>query len=376
MRAHGVSLAARPSAVAWPARATAIVLVAWASSRALVFGTAWLVELVGRRNPRLVGGSGGPLIGTLTSWDGWWYLGIARDGYHAAPLAGAYHDYAFFPLWPALIRALSLPWPAFDGIVAVLAANLLFLLALLLLYRLTADVLDEDRAVTAVVVLAVFPFAWVFSMAYGESLFLALSLGAFLAAERGRPAPAAILGMLAAATRLQGALLVLPLGVVLWRRVPDRRRLAVLALVPLGALAFAAYVAFLTGSPAGYSGAQAAWGRDGVAGAAAAGGALGSHLDPLRASFLVTLLGYVFLFVFVRADRIPPAYVLVAFLAIAAAFASGNLESIGRYGIVAFPFAWILAGRRSQAFRRAWPAVSAGLGCVLAAAAFAGWYTP
>jgi len=164
-------------------------------------------------------------------------------------------------------------------------------------------------------------------------------------------------------------------NVVLWQRLADRRRLVVLAVVPLGAAAFAAYVALLTGDPAGYSGAQAAWGRDGI-GAAATGQALGAGLDLLRASFLVTLLAYVFLFVFARADRIPLPYVLVGLLAIGAAFASGNLESIGRYGLVAFPFAWILAGRRSPAFRRAWPPVSAALGCVLAAAAFGGWYTP
>ncbi len=352
------------------------ILATWAGSRLLVIVVAAVTESFVARNPRLTGGSGGPVLTSLTSWDGWWYLGIARSGYHAAPISGQYHDYAFFPLYPALVRVLSLATPAFDGLIAVLLSNVLFLVALWLLYRLTAEVLDEERALWSCVLLAVFPFSWVFSMAYGESLFLALSLGSLLAAERGRAGWAAILASLAGLTRLPGVLLVVPLALILWRRVRDRRALAWLVLVPLGAALFAVYVAGLTGSADAIGTAQDAWGRIGAGAAAAAGQSLGANLDPMLVTFLVTLLGYVFLLVYLRPDRIPLAYAVIPILTLLSVLASGNLQSIGRLGMVAFPFAWILAGRRSRWFRIAWPAVSVVLLAALSVEVFAGWYQP
>ena len=99
-------------------------------------------------------------------------------------------------------------------------------------------------------------------------------------------------------------------------------------------------------------------------------------LDPMLATFLVTLLVYVFLLVYLRPDRIPLAYALIPILTLASVFASGNLQSIGRLGMVAFPYLWVVAGRRSTWFRTAWPALSAGLLGILSVAIFAGWYQP
>ncbi len=350
------------------------ILAVYAGSRAIVALAALVVGPLVPRNPALTSAAGGPLLAQLTSWDGWWYLGIARDGYHAAPLTGQYHDYAFFPLYPALVRALSLATPAFDGLIAVLLSNVLFLVALGLLYRLTAEVLDEERAAWSCVVLCLFPFSFVFSMAYAESLFLALSLGALLAAERGHAATASLLAGLAGLTRLPGVLLVVPLALILWKRLDDRRALAWLVLVPLGAVAFTAWVGTFAGAAGGFGGAQAAWGRNGIGAAAAIGGNLASQLDPLRLSFLVALLAYVFLLVYLRPDRIPLPYATIPILTLAAVLMSGDLESVGRYGMVAFPFVWVLAGRRR--FRAPWTALSAVLLLAASVAAFSGRMTP
>jgi hypothetical protein len=369
---HSLGVRAR-SVLSGPAARTR---AAWAASRLLVLLAAGATETIIPRNPRLIPGTGGPIVSSLTTWDGWWYLGIARNGYHAAPISGQYHDYAFFPLYPALVRVLSLATPAFDGLIAVLLSNVLFLVALWLLYRLTAEVLDEERALWACVPLALFPFSWVFSMAYGESLFLALSLASLLASERGRAGWASALASLAGLTRLPGVLLIVPLALILWRRVRDRRALAWLALVPIGAALFALYVGQLTGNLGAYEAAQSAWGRSGAGAAAAGGESLGADMTPLLASFLVTLLVYVFLLVYLRPDRIPLAYALIPVLTLASVMASGDLESVGRYGMVAFPFVWILAGRRPNWFRTAWPAMSSVLLLATAVAAFSGHMTP
>ena len=70
----------------------------------------------------------------------------------------------------------------------------------------------------AAALLAIYPFASAFGMAYTESLFLLLTVGAFLAAERGRRPVAGILLALATLTRLQGAALALPLVLLLLRK--------------------------------------------------------------------------------------------------------------------------------------------------------------
>ncbi|OGN81557.1 MAG: hypothetical protein A2X23_13040 [Chloroflexi bacterium GWC2_73_18] len=357
-------------------RDVAVLAGAFVASRAIVLAAALAAEHLVVRNPALTSGDAAPVLRSLTSWDGWWYLAIVRDGYHAAPLTGAYHDYAFLPLYPLLVAFLSLPWPAWVGLVAVLVSNAAFAAALVLLERLGRPYLGR-RSADAAALLAVFPFAAVFSMAYAESLFLALSLGAFLAAERGRRGIAGILLALAALTRLQGILLVVPLAILFLRQDGWRLRasLAWLLAAPAATLGFFAYVAALTGEPRAYLEAQIAWGRAGV-GAAPPGQNLGSVLSPTLVLLLVILGVAVFLLVYMRPDRMRLEYALVPILYVGAVFGSGLLESVGRYVMLAFPYAWILARRRNVLFRRAWPALSAGLLGLFALLGFGGYFVP
>jgi hypothetical protein len=356
---------------------TRALIAVVAASRAIVLLAAALAETVVGRNPALTSGDGSPILRSLTAWDGWWYLGIARDGYHVEPLTGAYHDYAFLPAWPALIRLASWPWPAYAGLVAVVLANVSFVLGIWLLVQLGERVLGDDRAVRGAALLALLPFSAVYSMAYAESLFLCLSAGALLVAERDRRPLAGLLVGLAALTRLQGAVIAVPVWLVLFLR--DGRRVRVsqawLLLGPLAALGFLLSVGAFAGGVGAYGAAQAAWGRSGV-GAAATEGALAGSLSIINAVQLVTLLIAVFVLVYVRLDRLRLAYVAMPVLSLLLVFASGTLESVGRHVTSAFPNAWIVAGRRAAWFRVGWPVVSAGLLLVMSTAMFAGWYVP
>lgn len=358
-----------------PASAVRTVAAAFLGSRLVVLGAALVAENLVSRNPTLSSGAAGPLLRSLTSWDGWWYLGIVRDGYHASPLVTGHHDYAFAPLFPGLVRLMSAPTPELAGPPSILVSNGLFAVALVLLFRLTSRVLDRERAVRTCVLLCVFPFSAVFSMAYSESLFYALMLASLLAAERGQAPASALTAALAAMARLPGVLLALPLAMILWHRVPDRRYLLCLAVVPLGALLFAVFVAGLTGDLLALLEAQQAWARTGLVAGSAEGSPF-AGANPLGVSHLVTLFAYVFLFVFFRADRIPAAYAVLAAAFLAAAVLSGSLESIGRYGMAAFPFIWALAGRGSPAMRLGWPVVSTVLLAIVSVVSFAGWYVP
>lgn len=354
------------------------LVVTFVVSRLLVVLAAVVAETLIIRNPSLTSGDGAPILRSLTSWDGVFLLGIARDGYHAAVVAGTYHDYAFLPLYPAVVRLLSAPWPALTGLVAVLVSNAAFLVALGLFVSLGEAVVGRGRARVAAGYLAIFPFAAVFSMSYTESLFLALALGAFLAAERDRRAVAGLLFALACLCRLQGVVMLVPLGIILLSRDGWRPRLsqAWLALGPLASGGFLLFVASLTGSTSGYLDAQVGWGRTGVGTAAASGGSIADLFSPYQASLLIVLGVALFLLVYVRHDRIPLAYALLPVLTLALAFSSGLLEAIGRIAMLAFPYAWLLAGRRSPSFRRAWPLLSAGLLTLLAVLMFGGYYVP
>ena len=198
-------------------------------------------------------------------------------------------------------------------------ANVLFLVGIALLVRLGRVVLGDERAIGGAALLALLPFSAVYSMAYGESLFLCLSVGALLAAERdrrtlagdaprpGRPRPAA------------GRRPDVPVGLILFLR--DGRRLrasqAWVLLGPLAALAFLGGSDVFAGGANAYGAAQAAWGRSGI-GAAAADQSLAGSFSLVNAAQLLTLLVIAFFaLVYVRVDRIPLPYVLVAVLPLA-----------------------------------------------------------
>ena len=185
---------------------------------------------------------GDVLAAPVARWDAAWYLVIAHYGYR--PDLGSFtaSRTAFFPLYPLGVRALSDLGlaPVIAGVVlslAALAAGLYGLHRLTTLEVARLALGDGGEVARLVVLLTAFaPMAFYFSAIYSESLYLALSVGVFLCARRGRWATAATLGALAATTRSTGVLLVVPLLLLyLWgpredrdpdRAPPDARRAA------------------------------------------------------------------------------------------------------------------------------------------------------
>ncbi len=288
-------------------------------------------------------------------------------------MAGEYRDVAFAPLYPAIIRVLSAPWPAFAGLISVVFSNVVFLAALGLLARLGTPYLGRRRAALAAGLLAIYPFASAFGMAYTESLFLLFIVAAFLAAERRHRAWAGVFLALAVLSRLQGVGLIVPLWILMLRQDGWRPRASLgwLLLGPLAALGFVLYVGTVTGSPTGFLDAQQAWGRSGIGGAAP-DETIAAKFSPYQAALVLTLLWSAFLLVFRRTDRMRFEYWLVPVVFIAAELSSGSLEAVGRITMLAFPYAWILANRRSLFMRRAWPVISAGLFTTVAILQFGG----
>jgi hypothetical protein len=218
-------------------------------------------------------------------WDAHWYLDLARHGYALrGPLGTVQSNVAFFPLYPWLVRGVDavLPGAAGDGralLAALLVSNAAVLVGLSVLWRLSRAVTGDAEAASRTVLYALaFPFGFVLSAAYPESLFLLLGAGSMLAALRGRWAIAGALGLLAALTRPHGVLVAVPLGwIALFPPVlpgsgagapgglangPRRRAGLAAAALPLAGLALhALHLARVTGDPLALFHAQAAWAR-------------------------------------------------------------------------------------------------------------------
>lgn len=157
------------------------------------------------------GATGDLLVAPAARWDAVWFLTIAHDGYGTP---ADHPQAAFFPLYPLAMRALG--WVVGSPLLAGVAISLACLLvALAALHRLAALELGSERAARTTVLLTAFAPAAVFlSAVYSEALFLAVSVGALLAARQGRWAWAGALGALAALTRSNGVLIVVPLALL------------------------------------------------------------------------------------------------------------------------------------------------------------------
>jgi hypothetical protein len=352
------------------------------ATRLFIIAIAMVAEATQGAPPAGIRWTDTPLLSSLTSWDSRYYLGIAGSGYHAAPVFGPYVDFAFFPLFPILVRIGSLLTLGNIDLAGVLVANAAFGGALVALYALSIRHMSRDQAIWSLIFLSLAPGAVAFAMAYTEGLFLLFAVGAFLAAERNRAAAMGVLFALAALTRPPGILLGLPLLVLVLRDpgLRARRAWAWLILGPIALAAFSAYLGGVTGDPLAWLHAQGVWstfvrivstgsGVTGAPGAAPQVAALESYVA--FGLWFGSLLFYMFLFVFFRPDRMPAEYWLVALLPYVGLAVSGRpLLSATRFLAVAWPFDWTLARRRARWVRVVVPVVFVVLQGVCAWCAF------
>jgi hypothetical protein len=218
----------------------------------------------------------GAVTDVWARWDSVWFLRIAEHGYDATTGAAS----AFYPLYPATVAALG---RAFFGhyVLAGIAISLATsFCAFLLLYELAEERLGADGARRAVLYLALFPFALFFQAVYSESLYLLLTIAAFVLAERRRyPAAGAIAG-LALLTRPTGVALLPALALLAWRERDRIRALVWLALAPLMFAAYPLYLWQADGDPWAFLRAQRLWSRH-----LSPAGPFGGIWDGLRAGW-------------------------------------------------------------------------------------------
>ena len=189
---------------------------------------------------RVAGAWGDLLLGTFAHWDAQWFLHVARDGYNPTSAA-------FFPLYPALVHGLA--WVVRSELAAGTRLSLAAGgAAAWALHEIARPLLGRGGARDTVLLLALFPTAYVFTAVYSDGLFLALSTASFLAALRGRAWTSGILGGLAVASRLVGLALLPALLYLLWpRRERQALRPLPLVLLPAALLLYALYLQHAVG---------------------------------------------------------------------------------------------------------------------------------
>lgn len=160
----------------------------------------------------------------LLRYDSGWYLHIATHGYSYTGNDLEKQNVVFYPLYPALIKALT-----FLGLShaasAVIVSNVAIVVAIIVFTKLVAERYDNETAVGAVAFLSFFPGSLFFSAAYTESLALLFIVCFFLFLLRKRFVIAACFAGLCFATRSTGLVLLAPLAWEVFRHYwPDQRR--------------------------------------------------------------------------------------------------------------------------------------------------------
>ncbi|HET9050734.1 MAG TPA: glycosyltransferase family 39 protein [Candidatus Dormibacteraeota bacterium] len=285
-----------------------------------------------------------PLVGPFERWDGLWYLHIAGTGY---PAHGP--EAAFSPLFPLLVRVVSLPLGGRIGLAAFAVDTVAAVLALWAVWHAVDDALGSAVATRTVLLLSVFPGAFFLLAPYPEGLVLALAAGALLLARRRAWLAAGGLAALAALCRPQGAvlapaLLVEAVAAAGWR--PLRIGWRPLAAVALPAAALGAWFVYCMaalGLRLGPLTALTNWGHRTVwpwQVLADSGQAVVEWRHSEELGNLCVALGLLLLLPLI-ARRLPPGW--TAYTAVAIAFSLANepmwtpLMSLMRYAVTLFP---------------------------------------
>jgi hypothetical protein len=171
-----------------------------------------------------------PFMNRQVAMDSEYYLSIAVAGYDDTNVDFARTpsgrriplNYAFFPLYPSLMGALSVPLGVLNlnpiatatlaGVLVSLAGTLAGLIAL---YDLTRDALEDAGGIRAAFYLLIFPTGFYLAQVYTEGLFIGLAFSSLALMRRKHLLLASILAALATWTRSVGLALVFPLALAL-----------------------------------------------------------------------------------------------------------------------------------------------------------------
>ena len=320
------------------------------------------------------------VLGAMERQDALWFLRIADTGYR--PDDGSA---AFFPLYPLLVRALTLLTGGRTLLASVLVSNASFLGALIVLYALTTLEFSEAHARTTVTLLAVFPTSLFFLAPYSESTFLLLAVTAFCCARRDRWGLAALAAALAAMTRATGIVLAPALVVEAVTQHRERgvpllpRAAAAVATLAGPGIVLAYWFAAFDHALAPFD-AQRHWQREPTFPLGTLSDAVSAAVRSVDVWLLdLVIVGVVLICAALGLRRVRAGYSVYAWASLALPlsypFPSRPLLSVPRFCVVLFPAFWVLADlvERGRLPRTAVASALTG-GLALCTILFINWY--
>jgi len=209
------------------------------STIALILGIKVLLFTFAVQAVATLSTSHGTWLEIWNRWDASHYLRLAEHGY--ATSGDTRVSLVFFPLYPWLVRGAAFFVRNYMA-AAFVVSGIASIAVGLLLQKLVR--LDESEAVARNTVwfLFIFPTSYFLHIAYTESLFLALTLGCFLAARNERWELAGLLGAGACLTRVNGLILGFALATEVIHQYWKTRRINLrwlwIGVVPLGFLGY------------------------------------------------------------------------------------------------------------------------------------------
>jgi hypothetical protein len=180
----------------------------------------------------------------FSGWDTGYYLRIAGSGYPAS----LDPRWAFFPMYPALIRIVS--WLGVSPLLGAWIISTIFgLLSVIAFQEVSEHYLARKTATVATILYFLFPPVFVFTgVSYTEPVFLLFSLLTWHFHLKDQEVRASVMAALSSLTRTYGILLTIPLAYDYFRsgRV---RKLGCLAIPAFTLLGWFIYTFALTGNP-------------------------------------------------------------------------------------------------------------------------------
>lgn len=285
-------------------------------------------------------------------WDSFWYIDIAEHGYSDVgrnPLDRNQANYAFFPLYPLLMRGLGMILGNNYYLAGVIISNLCLLVSCYFLCKLVRLNSDRETSLRSVKFLLLSPTAFIFSGVFTESLYLMLAIFCFYFVEKRQWLFAGIAGFFLSLSRSVGVLILIPL---LYEYLKSKNfklkaikyDLLFLGLIPLGLALFAIYNHQLTGDYFAFTKIQSAWNRalnnpiSTLIGAIRRGLAQDKIRPLVEASFSISAIAL--LLGFFR--RFPVSYWLFSLYSIFIPLLTG-IDSMPRYLLPIFPLYILIA---------------------------------
>lgn len=299
------------------------------------------------------------------SADSGWYIYTAINGYMSTPFVdgpvATQANYAFFPLYPVLMRLLGDVIGGNYLLAGFLISNIALVIGVIFFYRFlaTEETPEDTRFILQYVLM--FPSAFLYSAVLTEGLFFMLMGMSLYFARKQQWLLASVCGFFLALTRSLGILIIIP---VFWEYLTARQilvfnevrprlnlrgvdiRLLTFVLIPAGFLVFMLYIYQLTGDLFAIVNIQEAWGREQVNPISAL-----VEIASTRYPMDVFLVGFTVMFIGILAvsfRQLKFSYwifgLLMAIVPLLNTTHGALLASVPRYYLVIFPF-FIILGR-------------------------------